>query len=112
MAASECPPNKPGLVLSGTADLSPGVNTINDSAGLLCVGGSTQRGAVVFTDASGDASLPDFQGAPYGMATNVAAGSPSYYQYWFRDPNTACAPNDTAASDFNFTNMWSVTWMP
>lgn len=111
LSVSECALSKPGLVLSGTADLSPGLNTIADSAGLLCVGGMTQRGDVVFTDASGAASLPDFQGADYGQASNVTVGSPSYYQYWYRDPGTACPTSDTAAADFNFTNQWEVTWM-
>lgn len=107
---SQAAPNKPGLVLSGTADLSPGVNTVADSAGLLCVGGTTQRGDVIFTDGSGIVGLPNFQGAPYGMASNVMVGSASYYQFWFRDPNTACAPNDTGAGDFNFSNSWMVVW--
>lgn len=111
LAVTEAAASKPGLVLSGTTDLSPGINTVADSAGLLCVGGATQRGDVVFTDASGNASLPDFQSAPYGMAGNVTAGSLSTYQYWYRDPGTACAPNDTAASDFNFTNLWGVSWI-
>lgn len=112
LAVSGAALSKPGLVLSGTADLSPGLNNIADSAGLLCVGGTTQRGAVVFTDASGAASLPDFQGSAYGLAGNVTAGALSTYQYWFRDPNTACAPNDGPAGDFNFSNLWAVTWMP
>jgi hypothetical protein len=112
MAVTEAALLKPGLVLSGTTDLSPGINTVADSAGLLCVGGSTQRGDVVFTDASGNASLPDFQGALYGAAGNVSAGALATYQYWYRDPNTSCAPNDTAAGDFNFSNLWGVTWLP
>jgi len=112
LSVSGAAAEKPGLVLSGTADLSPGVNNIADSAGLLCVGGATQRGDVVFTDASGAASLPDFQGTAYGLAGNVTSGGLSTYQYWFRDPNTACTPNDGPGGDFNFSNMWAVTWMP
>lgn len=104
--------NKPGLVFSGTVDLSPGINTIDDNAGLLCVGGATVRGFVVFTDATGAASMPDFKGAAYGQATNVTVNTLSTYQFWFRDPDTACLPNNTVASDFNFSNMWRVTWLP
>jgi hypothetical protein len=104
--------SKPGLVLSGTADLSPGISTIADSAGLLCVGGITKRGAVFFTDGAGSVNLPDFQGAPYGMASNVQVGMLNTYTFWYRDPGTACLPNDTGASDFNFSNVWSVSWMP
>ena len=55
--------------------------------------------------------LPDFQGAPYGSASNVTAGQLSSYTFWFRDPGTACAPNDTGAADFNFSNGWYVNWL-
>jgi len=101
---------KPGLVLAGTVDLSPGISSVPDSAGLLCVGGSTARGEVVFTDAQGAAPLPTFQGGLYGQAANVTPGSTAVYTFWYRDPGTACAPNDTPAADFNFSNAWSVTW--
>lgn len=112
LSVTEAALSKPGLVLSGTTDLSPGINTLPDSAGLLCVGGAIQRGAVVLTDATGAASLPGFQGAAYGQAANVSAGSLSTYQFWFRDPSTACPPYDTASGDFNFSNGWRMTWLP
>ena len=100
-----------GLVLSGKADLSPGISTIPDSAGLLCVGGQTLRGSAVLTNSLGFRDLPDFQGQPYGQASNVSAGTLTVYTFWYRDPGTACAPNDTSASDFNFSNAWAVTWL-
>ena len=112
LVVSNAPFNKPGLILAGTADLSPGINTINDSEGLLCVGGSTQRGDVFLTDASGNADPGGvFQGAqPFGAFANVSGSN--YYQYWFRDPGSSCNANDTGASNFNFTNAWTVTWQP
>ena len=106
-------PNKPGLVLSGTVSLGPfGLNFVPDSAGLLCVGGTTRRGAVVFTDANGNADLPDFQGAPYGASDIVGTGVSISYTYWFRDPGTAngCI-TDTGGADFNFSNGWTVLWL-
>ena len=112
LTVSSAPFNKPGLILAGTVDLSPGINTINDSEGLLCVGGSTQRGDVFLTDASGNADPGGvFQGAqPFGAFANV--GGANYYQYWFRDPGSSCNANDTGASNFNFTNAWTVSWIP
>ena len=112
LTISDGPFSKPGLILRGTGDLSPGINTINDSEGLLCVGGMTQRGDVFLTDASGNADAGGvFQGAsPFGAFANV--GGSDYYQYWFRDPASNCNANDTGASNFNFTNSWKVSWMP
>jgi len=112
LSVADAAPNKPGLILSGTVSLGPnGVATVPDSAGILCVGGSTRRGAVVLTDGTGAASFPDFQGAPYGQSDIVVSGSPTSYTYWFRDPGTAVGcTGDTASSDFNFSNGWTVTW--
>ncbi len=112
LAVADAAPSKPGLILSGTASLGPnGVATVPDSAGLLCVGGATRRGGVVLTDAAGTASFPDFQGAAYGASDIVGAGASISYTFWFRDPGTAAGClNDTASSDFNFSNGWTVTW--
>ena len=112
LAVTDAAPSKPGLILSGTASLGPnGLGTIPDSAGLLCVGGSTRRGSVVLTDANGAASFPDFQGAPYSSSDIVGVGLAVSYTHWFRDPNTASGcVGDTASSDFNFSNGWTVTW--
>ena len=113
LSVTDAAPNKPGLILSGTASLGPnGIATVPDSAGILCVAGQTRRGAVVLTDAAGAASFPDFQGAAYGASDIVVAGSPISYTYWFRDPNTAAGcTGDTGSSDFNFSNGWTVTWL-
>jgi Tol biopolymer transport system component len=113
MTVTDAAPIKPGLILSGDATLGPnGFGTIPDSAGLLCVGGSTRRGSVVLTDANGAASFPDFQGAAYGDSDIVGVGVSISYTYWFRDPGTAngCV-GDTGSSDFNFSNGWTVTWL-
>ena len=109
---TDAPSGKPGLILTGTADLSPGINTINDSEGLLCVGGSTQRGDVMITDTFGFVDAGGvFQGAsPFGAFANV--GGSDYYQFWYRDPASSCNANDTGASNFNFTNAWGVSWLP
>lgn len=112
LAVTDAAPVKPGLIFSGDVSFgSAGIGTVPDNAGLLCVGGSTRRGAVVITDANGAASFPDFQGAPYSSSDIVGVGVAVSYTYWFRDPNTAggCV-GDTASSDFNFSNGWTVTW--
>ena len=112
LAVTDAAPSKPGLILAGTASLGPlGNGGVPDSAGILCVGGMTRRGVVVSTDASGAASFPDFQGASYGLSDIVGVGVTVSYTYWFRDPGTASGcSGDTASSDFNFSNGWSVTW--
>ena len=112
LSVTDAAPSKPGLILAGSASLGPtGLATVPDSAGLLCVGGMTRRGAVVMTDASGAASFPDFQGAPYSASDLVSAGASVSYTCWFRDPGTAfgCI-GDTASSDFNFSNGWTAMW--
>ena len=112
LSVTDAAPSKPGLILAGTASLGPnGLGTVPDSAGLLCVSGMTRRGAVVSTDPSGAASFPDFQGAAYGASDIVTVGMPVSYTYWFRDPGTAAGcTGDTASSDFNFSNGWTVMW--
>jgi len=112
LSVIDAAPNKPGLILAGTQSLGPvGVGIVPNTPGVLCVGGVTRRGAVVLTDAAGSASFPDFQGAPYGQSDIVALGTQISYTHWFRDPGTAAGcPNDTASSDFNFSNGWTVTW--
>jgi hypothetical protein len=112
LATSGAALSKPGLILSGTVSLGPdGVASVPDNAGVLCVGGATRRGDVVFTDAAGDASFPDFQGAAYGASDIVNVGSGVSYTHWFRDPGTAAGClNDGAGADFNFSNGWTATW--
>ncbi len=114
MSVTSAAPSKPGLILSGTNNLGPnGVATVPDNAGVFCISGQTARGAVVFTDAAGAASFPDFQGAAYGAHINVTVGGESSYAYWFRDPGTAAGcTGDTPGADFNFSNAHSVTWNP
>ena len=104
--------NKPGLVISGTIETFN--NQVADSAGILCAGGVTARGDIFFTDILGGTLLPHFQlGSAYSASATVSAGAQQIYQYWFRDPFTAAGcPGDTAASDFNFSNGWVVTWTP
>ena len=59
-------------------------------------------------DAAGQASLADWRGQPFGTYPNAAnLGAPTLYQWWYRDPTSACS-----GAGFNFTNAWTVTWMP
>ena len=113
LSVVDAAPEKPGLIFAGSLSLGPnGLNVVPNNAGLLCIGGSTLRGEVVFTDVNGSAAFPSFQGQPFGLSTVVTAGSPVSYSYWFRDPGTAagCA-NDNSGADFNFSNGWTVTGM-
>jgi hypothetical protein len=105
--------NKPGLILSGTGSLGANpLTTVPNSAGALCVTGMTARGLVVPSDANGNANFPDFQGGQYSASGLVGPAVSITYTYWFRDPGTAAGcVNDNAASDFNFSNGWTVMWL-
>jgi hypothetical protein len=114
LSVSGAGPNKPGIVLAGNMSLGPfGAGTVPDSAGLLCVAGQTRRGFVALTDGTGAADFSDFQGGAYGASDIVGIGFTISYTHWFRDPGTAngCS-NDTGSADFNFSNGWSVNWLP
>ena len=114
LSVVDAAPGKPGLILAGTAHLGPwGISTVPDNAGVFCIGGTTARGAVVFTDATGAASFPLFQGQPYGQSSLAGPGLTVTYSHWFRDPGTAAGClNDGPGADFNFSNAWAVTWNP
>ena len=78
-------------------------NTVGD--GLLCTGGQSARSQVQVTSA-GSTSFTDFQGLPFG-ASSYGAGVETNYQLWYRDPANTCS-----GTGFNFSNGWTVTWLP
>ena len=95
--------SKPGLLLRGNNQVNGGLgNPIG--AGLICVGGASQRSQVQVTDASGSTTFSDWNGAGFGSVAN--SGVPTNFQFWYRDPqNSPCA-----GTDFNFSNAWTVTY--
>ncbi len=98
------PGAKPGLVLRGANQLNGGLgNPVGD--GLLCTGGQTARSHVQVTVA-GNTSFTDFQGNPFGVSS-YGAGIPTNYQFWYRDNQNTCS-----GSGFNFSNAWTVNWLP
>lgn len=94
----------PGLLLQGTTQLNGGLG-VQVGHGLLCVG-QTSRSHVQIVSNSGGTTFLDFQGAPFG-ASSAGIGVPTNYQFWFRDNYGTCGPNR-----FNFSNAWTVNWMP
>lgn len=101
------------LEAHGHASISndPFGQTSTDSAGILCVGGTTRRGEVRISSTSGSVAHPVFQGNPYGQSDIAPPGQSVSSTHWFRDPLTAtgCA-NNGPGSDFDFSNGWTVTW--
>lgn len=92
-----------GILIRGGTQVASGLgNAVGD--GLLCVTGSVQR-SQVFDFASGGI-IYDFRGQPLG-STNGPIGQPVNYQYWFREPANFCS-----GEGFNFTNAWTLTWLP
>ena len=98
------PGNKPGLILRGANQLNGGLgNLVGD--GLLCTSGQTARSQVQFTSA-GSTTFSNFQGSPFG-ASSYPGGVPTNYQFWYRDMTNTCS-----GLGFNFSNAWTVTWLP
>ena len=93
------PGAKAGLILRGDTQVA---NPVGD--GILCVAGSSQRSQVQLTVA-GETSFTDFKGAPFAAVANV--GTPTNFQFWYRDPNNPCGQGG-----FNFSNGVSVVFQP
>jgi hypothetical protein len=100
------PPGAFGICLKGTASLGGGLGTpLGD--GLLCLAPEL-RSQVLQASGAGGTSLTDWRGAPFSVYPGAAnRGVPTLYQAWYRDPAQACT-----GAGFNFTNAWSVTWVP
>jgi hypothetical protein len=94
---------KPGLLLRGDNQLSGGNgNPIGD--GLICAGGASNRSQVQVS-VGGMATFTDWNGAGFGSVANL--GSPTNFQYWYRDPQ-----GSSCGTGFNFSNAWTVTYTP
>jgi len=101
---SGVPGAKPGLLLRANNQAAGGLGAaVGD--GLICAVGGSQRSQVQLTDANGDATFSDFNGAGFGAVANV--GAATNFQFWYRDPM-----GGPCATGFNFTNAWSITYMP
>lgn len=96
---SGVPGAKPGLVLRGDLQVA-----IPAGDGILCSSGGSMRSQVHVTVA-GSTTYTDFNGGPFGAVSNL--GAPTTYQFWYRDPANTCS-----GSGFNFTNGWTVDFMP
>lgn len=98
------PGSKPGLILRGANQLSGGLG-IPIGDGLLCTSGQTARSHVQVTQA-GFTNFSHFGGQPFG-ASSYGPGVVTNYQFWYRDPSNLCS-----GSGFNFSNAWTVAWVP
>ena len=98
------PGDKPGLILRGANPLGGGLGVVVGD-GLLCTSGQTARSQIQMTSA-GSTVFADFHGNPFG-ASSYGAGTSANYQFWYRDPGNTCTN-----TGFNFSNAWTVTWLP
>ena len=98
------PGNKAGLLFRGSTQLAGGAGNPLAS-GLYCTGGTSIRSQVQIT-AGGGTVFSDFLGSAYG-ASSFGAGGVTNYQLWYRDPANTCS-----ADGYNFSNAWTVTWLP
>lgn len=101
------PGAKAGLAIKGSATLGGGNgNLVGD--GLLCTSPQI-RSQVMMSNNTGRVTMTNWRGqsfVSYPGAAN-APGTPTYYQWWYRDPAGTCS-----GQGFNFTNAWVVTWAP
>ncbi len=95
---SGVPGAKPGLLVKGSVQI---FNAVGD--GILCTA-PQMRSHVQITSAAGEATYADFDSQPFGAIANM--GSPTYFQYWYRDPGNTCG------GGFNFSNAWEVSFTP
>ena len=98
------PGDKPGLILRGIEQVNGGIG-VQAGDGLLCTTGQTARSQVQVTSA-GSTTFTDFQGQPFGQSS-YGGGVPTNYQFWYRDPSNMCS-----GAGFNFSNAWTVVWLP
>ena len=100
LAASNCPPTKPGIFFSGTSQGGGGNGTMFGD-GLLCASGAIDRLEIVFLDGAGSAQ----SSVVLSVEGGVSAGTTLYYQYWFRD-----VAHGACSSEFNTTNALTIVW--
>ena len=93
----------PCLVLQGLLQIGGGSGN-PAGEGLLCTAGQSLRSQVQLPQA-GATTFTDFLGAPFGAAAIL--GPPTNYQCWYRDPANTCN-----GGGFNFSNAWTVLWLP
>jgi hypothetical protein len=90
------PGNQPGILIRGDNQVS-----FPAGDGILCLTGNVQRSGVGFGGSFGGFG----SGTGLGSVANLAA--PTNFQYWYRDPANPCT-----GSGFNFSNAWTVTYLP
>ena len=93
------PGNKPGLLLRGDNQVA-----FLAGDGILCTSGQSQRSQVQVTS-SGATTFTNFNGSGFGSVSTV--GAATNFQFWYRDPLNTCS-----GGGFNFSNGWSVVYLP
>jgi|GEM_PF-3286702 len=98
------PPFKAGLCVKGSVALNGGMgNLVGD--GLLCTA-PQRRSQVLVSDSIGCVAMTNWRGQAFSDYPSVAnAGVPTYYQWWYRDPQNPCT-----GVGFNFSNGLQVDW--
>lgn len=102
---SGLPPGKPGLCVKGSTTLGFFAGVVVGD-GLLCTNPQL-RSQVIVSNGNGNVNMLNWRGQTFGTYPNAAnsPGTPTYYQWWYRDAQNTCT-----GQGFNFSNAWSVTW--
>ncbi len=99
-SVSGAPAGNPGLILRGTNMIA---NPVGD--GILCMSQGVKRSQVTVTSPAGTATYTHFNGQGFGsVGLNNA---PTNFQFYYRDVAGSCT-----GAGFNFTNAWTVTYLP
>ena len=98
------PNNKPGMLLRSNTALAGGSGSpLGD--GLFCSSGLVARSQVQLS-LGGSTTFTHFQGLPFGWSS-YGLNTTTNYQCWYRDQSNLCS-----GDGFNFSNAWTVTWLP
>jgi hypothetical protein len=73
--------------------------------GILCATGMSHRSQIQTTSVTGTDSFTDFSGAAFN--TEAFVGAATNFQYYYRD-----VAHGTCTATFNFSNGWTVTYLP
>jgi len=106
LAVNGMPSGVLGLAVKGSVQQNSGLGIwVGD--GLYCTSAQL-RSQTIVSGLNGGLSMDDWRNQPFGTFPGAAnVGSPTYYQWWYRDTQNTCT-----GSFFNFSNGWTVTWGP
>jgi len=104
LQVSGMPAGKAGLAIKGSSVLGGGNGSLLGD-GLLCTNAQI-RSQVIVSNGTGSVTMTNWKGGPFSSWPGAANfGVTTYYQWWYRNPESNCS-----GSGFNLSNGWQVNW--